>query len=97
MNADKAGSLHLRVLTPRRVLVDAEADEIQLPSLEGAIGILPGHAPLMVALGKGVLSYRRGSGEESFAVQGGQAQILSDKVMVFTEPSEDDPEPSSTR
>jgi F-type H+-transporting ATPase subunit epsilon len=95
MSRDKVASIHLRVIAPRRVLVDAEADEIQLPSLEGAIGILPGHEPLMVALGQGVLSYRKGSGGESFAVQGGQAHVLPDKVLVFTELSGDEPESSS--
>lgn len=95
MSPDKIGHLHLRVITPRRVLVDVEAEEIQLPSLEGLIGILPGHRPLMVALGRGRLSYRKGSGGESFSVQGGQAHILPDKVLVFTELSGDEPEPSS--
>ncbi|MBN2207496.1 MAG: F0F1 ATP synthase subunit epsilon, partial [Candidatus Aminicenantes bacterium] len=74
-------------------LVDAEAEEVQLPSLEGLIGILPGHQPLMVGLGQGTLSYRKGSGGESFEVRGGQAHILPDKVLVFTELSPDEPEP----
>jgi len=94
MSPDTAGLIHLRVLTPRRLLIDAEAEEIRLPSLEGEIGILPGHQPLMVALGRGTLSYRKGSGGESFEVQGGQAHVLPDKVLVFTELSGDEPEPS---
>ena len=93
MSPESAGRLHLRVITPRRLLVDAEAEEIQLPSLEGLIGILPGHRPLMVALGRGALSYRRGSGGESFEVQGGQAHVLPDKVLVFTELCGDELEP----
>jgi len=94
MSDDRPAVLHLRVITPRRVLVDAEADEIQLPGLEGELGILPGHQPLLVALGRGVLSYRKGSGGESFPVQGGQAHILPDKVLVFTELNRDEPEPA---
>jgi F-type H+-transporting ATPase subunit epsilon len=94
MTEDRPAFIHLRVITSRRVLVDAEADEIQLPGLEGELGILPGHQPLLVALGQGVLSYRRGSGGESFPVQGGQAHILPDKVLVFTELSRDAPEPT---
>lgn len=93
MSADTAGRLHLRVVTPRRLLVDVEAHEVQLPSLEGQIGILPGHQPLLVALGRGPLSYRKGSGGESFEVQGGQAHILPDRVLVFTELSGHEPEP----
>jgi F-type H+-transporting ATPase subunit epsilon len=84
VSPDAPGRLHLRVVTPRRVLVDAEAEEVQLPGLEGLLGILPGHRPLLVALGRGTISYRKGSGGEAFEVRGGQARVLPDRVQVFT-------------
>jgi len=89
-------SIHLRVITSRRLLVEADTDGISLPTLEGYIGILPGHRPLVIGLGRGTLSYRIGGEEERFSVQGGQAQVLPEEVVVLTELSEDETvEPSS--
>lgn len=83
-------TIHLKVVTPRRLLVEADVDEVSLPSLEGEVGVLPGHRPLFVGIGRGKLTYRAGSAEESFAVQGGYAQVQPEKVVVMTEVGEDD-------
>jgi F-type H+-transporting ATPase subunit epsilon len=83
-------TIHLKVVTPRRLLVEADVDAVSLPSLEGEVGVLPGHRPLFVGIGKGKLSYRAGSGEESFTIQGGYAQVQPEKVVVMTEVGQDD-------
>jgi F-type H+-transporting ATPase subunit epsilon len=90
MNDDLPPFLKLQVITARNLLVDAEADEVSIPSLEGYLGILPGHRPLFTALGRGFLSYRAGKKGEKLSVRGGFAEILPDKVVVFTELSEED-------
>lgn len=82
--------LHLKVVTPRRLLVEADVEAVFLPSLEGQIGVLPGHRPLFVAMGRGRLIYRESGGEESFAIRGGYAQVQPEKVVVMTEVGEDD-------
>jgi len=84
MKDKKAVRFHLHVVTPRRLLVDALVDEARIPGLDGQIGILPGHRPLMLALGKGSIVIRQGTSEESFEVEGGTAEILPDRVLVFT-------------
>jgi F-type H+-transporting ATPase subunit epsilon len=89
MSQNLPSSLHLKIITPRLLLADTDVDEVSIPSLEGLIGVLPGHRPLVVALGYGTLAYRLGTSEESFAVKGGYAEILPDKVLVFTEVSAD--------
>lgn len=78
-------SIRLKVISPRKVLVDEEVQEISLPSLEGYVGILPGHRPLLLALGEGDITYRLAGREESLAVQGGYAEVLPEKVLVFTD------------
>jgi len=83
-------TIHLKVVTPRRLLVEADVESVSLPTLEGEVGVLPGHRPLFVGIGRGRLSYREGSGEESVAVQGGYAQVQPEKVVVMTEVGEDD-------
>lgn len=83
-------TLHLKVVTPTRLLVEAEVEAVFLPTLEGQIGVLPGHRPLFVAIGKGRLIYRESGGEDSFAVRGGYAQVQPETVVVMTEAGEDD-------
>ena len=83
-------TIHLKVVTPRRLLVEADVDAVSLPSLEGEVGVLPGHRPLFVGIGRGKLSYRAAGDEESFTIQGGYAQVQPEKVVVMTEVGEDD-------
>ena len=77
--------LRLKVITPRRIVCEADADEITLPGLDGQIGILPGHRPMVVALGEGTLSYRAGAEAGEREVRGGYAEIEPERVLVFTE------------
>jgi F-type H+-transporting ATPase subunit epsilon len=90
MSENLPGSLHLRVITPARLLVDAEVEAVTLPSLEGYLGILPGHRPLFTALGKGNLAYRLDKQEEKIPVRGGYAEVQPGSVLVFTELSQDE-------
>ncbi|MBC8358532.1 MAG: hypothetical protein WBC02_02565 [Candidatus Aminicenantaceae bacterium] len=92
MTQDLPLSLQLKVITPRKLLVDEEVGEVSLPSLEGYLGVLPGHRPLFLALGKGRITYRMAQKEEALSVQGGYAEILPEKVVVFTEQVEDEKE-----
>jgi F-type H+-transporting ATPase subunit epsilon len=83
-------TIRLKIITPRRMLADADADSVSLPTLEGEIGVLPGHRPLYTALGRGVLSFRASGDEETFSVEGGFAEVRPDEVIVVTEMSEDE-------
>ena len=83
-------TIHLKVVTPRRLLVEADVEAVFLPTLEGQIGVLPGHRPLFVGIGKGKLTYRAAGDEDSFRVRGGYAQVQPERVVVMTEVGEDD-------
>lgn len=85
-------SLRLEVIAPRKLLLDQDVQEVSLPSLEGYIGILPGHRPLFTALGKGRIIYKYAGKERSLPVQGGYAEIQPGKVLVFTELAKDEAE-----
>jgi F-type H+-transporting ATPase subunit epsilon len=80
-----AGPVSLKVITPRRVVCEVEADEVTLPGLDGQIGVLPGHRPMVAALGEGTLSYRVGAETGKSEVRGGYAEIGPERVLVFTE------------
>lgn len=95
MSQHLPASLHLKVITPRKLLVEMNVDEVSLPSLEGYLGILPGHRSLITMLGKGVLSYRMGKKEDQIFVRGGYAEVQPDRVLVFTQTSEDEEKATS--
>jgi len=90
MSGGLPATLHLTVVTPRRLLVESDVEAVFLPTLEGQIGVLPGHRPLFVGIGKGKVAYRERGGEDSVNVRGGYAQIQPEKVVVMTEAGEDD-------
>ncbi len=83
-------SIQLIVVTPERQLLRESALEVGVPGLDGQLGILPGHAPLMTELGIGELSYRTSSSSQPvvLAVISGFAEVLPDRVTVLAETAE---------
>src|ERR671911_1315447 len=75
----------LEIVTPERQLFSEEVDSVVCPGVEGELGILPHHAPLVATLGVGELRIRRGGFEETFAIVGGFVQVRPDKVVVMAE------------
>jgi F-type H+-transporting ATPase subunit epsilon len=90
MTNGRTATLHLKVVTPRRLLVETDVEAVFLPTLEGQIGVFPGHRPLFVGIGKGRLVYRENGAEEGVFIEGGYAQVQPEKVIVMTEVGEDD-------
>lgn len=80
--------LRLRVVTPTRTVVDADVDEVTLPGALGALGVLPGHAPLLAALRIGELSYRAANRERWLALQWGFVEVTGDEVTVLADVAE---------
>jgi F-type H+-transporting ATPase subunit epsilon len=81
-------SLTLEVVTPERRVIRASTVEVQLPGLDGYLGILPGHAPLLATMGDGELSYREGSTTHYAVVLGGYTEVLAERVIVLAEAAE---------
>jgi len=75
--------LTLDIVTPDKPIVHDEVDEVQLPGWEGALGILPGHTPLLAMLKPGELWYRKGQEKTYFVLDFGMAEVLPDKVTVM--------------
>jgi F-type H+-transporting ATPase subunit epsilon len=82
--------IELVIVTPERQLVRESVVDVTLPGLEGQLGVLPGHAPLITELGIGELDYKKaGSGERnSLSVISGFAEVLQDRVTVLAETAE---------
>ena len=76
-------SIRLEIVTPDRVLVTEQVDEVQVPGAEGYFGVLPGHAPLLASLHVGELWYRIGQDKHYLAVAFGFVEVLPDKVTIL--------------
>src|SRR5262245_18924298 len=80
--------LHLEVVTPSRLLLKEQVDEVQVPGKNGYLGILPGHAPLITELQIGELSYRQDKVSHQLSVAWGYCEVLPDQVTVLAETAE---------
>jgi len=81
-------TIALEVVTPERHLVREQVNEVQMPGLQGYLGILPGHAPLITELWMGELSYKKGAQAFHLSVIGGYAEVLADRVIVLADVAE---------
>lgn len=78
--------LTVQVVTPEREVTVADDSTFVLAhGIEGDVGILSGHAPLLIALGVGPLKIERGEDAEYMLVDGGFLQVKDDKVIVLAE------------
>jgi F-type H+-transporting ATPase subunit epsilon len=91
-----SGLLTVRLVTPDRLLLDATAEAVELPSMSGYLETLYGAAPLLAELGAGEVRLHGGSaGEQVFFVAWGFAEVLPERVTILAEtalhPDEIDP------
>ncbi len=84
-----ADTFQLKVATPERLLVDEQVTEAELPGKEGYLGVLAGHAPLLSALGAGLLTYEGGSGgKQVLVIDGGFVEVFDNTVSVLADSAE---------
>ena len=81
--------LRLEVVTPFRTVLNEDVDSVSLPGIEGEMGILPEHVPLLTTLDAGIMSYVNSSGStQAIAVHWGYAQVDGNNVRVLAELAE---------
>ncbi len=81
-------SLKLDIVTAERVVYSDEADVVVAPGVDGQLGILPHHAPLMTTLQPGELRVRKGGEEFSLAISGGFLEVRPDRVIILADAAE---------
>jgi F-type H+-transporting ATPase subunit epsilon len=77
--------LTLEIVTPEARVYSDTIDTVVIPTLEGEVGILPGHIPLLTQVDYGELRVTKGNITEWLAVGGGFAQVSGDKVSILAE------------
>lgn len=81
-------TMMLEIVTPERSVYNEEVDMIIVKGVEGELGILPNHLPLVTPLEVAPLEVRKGNGEEWIAVNGGFMEVRKDKIVVLAESAE---------
>ena len=77
--------LHLEIVTPEQKAYSDDVDSVVIPGVEGELGVLPEHVPLMTQLLPGELRVLKGGEELRLAVGEGFIEISADKVAVLTD------------
>jgi F-type H+-transporting ATPase subunit epsilon len=75
--------IDLQIVTPDRRIVQEQVDEVEVPGSEGYFGVLPGHTPMLAALGVGELWYRKGAEKTYLSIAAGFAEVLPDRVTIL--------------
>ena len=82
-------TIQVEIVTPSRQLFSGDAQMITMPGVEGEMGVLGGHAPLLTTLNIGEITLRRADGETEYvAVSGGVVEVRPDKVIVLARSAE---------
>lgn len=84
----KKQRLSVALITPEKTVFQDQADMVVIPAWDGEVGILRGHAPMMVLLGTGLMRVTRNGAEERFRVSGGFMQVADNVVSVLSERAE---------
>ena len=83
-----ASTIRLELVTPERLVLSEEVDEVVLPGYEGEFGVLPGHTQFLAILNIGMMWYRKGSAVTRLALGGGFAEVNHDRVVVMADTAE---------
>jgi len=80
--------LTIEIVTAERQVMTDEVDMVIAPAVEGVVGILPRHAPLLTALKPGVMVLKKDGQEEMLAVSGGFLQVSQNRVLILADTAE---------
>jgi len=85
MEESSERKLRVSIISPTAVGFEGAGESVVAPAYDGELGILYGHAPMMVLLGTGVVAVRDGESIQRFHVSGGFLQVVNNEVSVLAE------------
>jgi F-type H+-transporting ATPase subunit epsilon len=80
--------MHLEIVTAERVVLSDEVDQVNAPTKDGRVGILPRHMPLLTILDVGELDIIKDGVSTPFAISGGFMEVLSHRVTILADTAE---------
>ena len=81
-------TLRLEVITPEQVALRVESTSVIVPGVDGQLGILRNHAPLLAGLKPGVVTYKTEHGTEKLVVSGGFIEVAQNVVSILAPAAE---------
>ena len=75
----------LKIITPDRIFYEKPVKMVEFNTVEGEIGVLPGHIPMTVIIKPGVLTITEEDGSKEAALHAGFAEILQNQVTILAE------------
>ena len=81
-------SLNVRIITPEKVFLSSETEQVVLPSITGGLGVLSGHAPMVTILEAGVLRYKNNGSWTPAVLYGGFAEVENNQVTILVNGAE---------
>ena len=83
-----ASTIRLELVTPERLVLSEDVDEVIVPGYEGEFGVLPEHTQYLSIVNIGLLRYRKGSEWHKIALSGGVAEVMPEQVVVLADTAE---------
>jgi len=81
-------TIKIDIVTAERAVFSEEVDIVIAPGIDGELGILPRHTPLMTALKPGEIIARKGTDEYSLVVSGGFLEVRPERVIILADAAE---------
>jgi F-type H+-transporting ATPase subunit epsilon len=81
-------TIKLDIVTVERVVFSGDVDIVVAPGVDGQMGILPHHAPLMTTLNPGQITARKDKEEYCLAISGGFLEVQPDRVIILADEAE---------
>jgi len=81
-------SIELQIVTPDKLLVREQVDEVEIPGAQGYFGVLPGHTPMLASLAVGEMWYRKGQEQTYLSLAFGFTEVLPDRVTILAQIAE---------
>jgi F-type H+-transporting ATPase subunit epsilon len=73
-------TFHFDLVSPEKLAFAGEVDQVDIPGIEGDVGIMAGHSPMVAALRPGIMTITTGGTQQKIIVLGGIAEV-SDKGL----------------
>ncbi len=85
MRQNRTNSMKVEIITPDKELFKGEASYVGVPGVDGSMGFLNNHAPLITVLRAGEVKVKTDTGEQLFPVKGGVVEVSNNTVIVLAE------------
>ena len=78
-------SLNLKIMTPQGIAFEGEVESLSAPGIDGYFGVLPSHAPMVTAIGMGILKFEKQGDIQYYVISGGVAEVTARETTILAD------------